>query len=211
MRVLIAEDDAVSRRVLQTMLTKWGYDLVVTCDGEEALRELEREDAPRLAILDWMMPGRDGVDICRTLRGAADSRILYILLLTAKGSKQDIIEGLEAGADDYVLKPFDPAELRARVTVGSRVVQLQSELAARVGELEDAISQIKQLQGLIPICMYCKSVRDDGDYWHGLEQYIEARSGAEFSHGVCPACYEKTVEPILEARRRRSEQNRNGV
>lgn len=197
MRILIAEDDRVSRRVLEATLTKWGYDVIVTCDGDEAWQELRSKDAPKLAILDWMMPEIDGVEVCRKVRETPHSQPTYIILLTARGRKEDIVAGLQAGADDYVTKPFDREELRARVQVGVRIVELQMSLADRVRELEDAISQIKQLQGLLPICSYCKKIRDDQNYWQQVETYITGHSEAQFSHGVCPDCYEKYVKPEL--------------
>jgi sigma-B regulation protein RsbU (phosphoserine phosphatase) len=196
-RILIAEDDRVSRRVLEATLTKWGYDVIVTCDGDEAWRELRSKGAPKLAILDWMMPEIDGVEVCRKVRETPRSQPTYIILLTARGRKEDIVAGLQAGADDYVTKPFDREELRARVQVGVRIVELQMSLADRVRELEDAISQIKQLQGLLPICSYCKKIRDDQNYWQQVETYITGHSEAQFSHGVCPDCYEKYVKPEL--------------
>lgn len=115
MRVLIAEDDSISRRMLEAFLVKWGYEVQVATEGEEAWGVLQGNDAPRLAVLDWMMPGRDGIDICRSIRQRKGRAYIYILLLTARGQKEDIVEGLEAGADDYVTKPFSPRELVARV------------------------------------------------------------------------------------------------
>jgi len=128
MKVLIAEDDSISRRMLVAFLVKWGYEVLVATEGEEAWGILQGNAAPRLAILDWMMPGRDGVEICRGVRQRKAQPYIYILLLTARGQKEDIVEGLEAGADDYVTKPFDPFELRARLRAGRRIVELQEQL-----------------------------------------------------------------------------------
>jgi sigma-B regulation protein RsbU (phosphoserine phosphatase) len=190
-RILIAEDDLVSRRLLEATLVKWGYQVTVTCDGAEAWQALQQEDAPSLAILDWMMPGLDGVTVCRQVRERKGRPYTYIILLTAKGSKEDIAAGLDAGADDYVNKPFDRRELRSRIKVGERVVALEQHLARKVDELEQALSQVRQLKSLLPICMYCKRIRDDGDYWHKIENYLHQHTGADFSHGICPECYEK--------------------
>jgi DNA-binding response OmpR family regulator len=197
MRILIAEDDPISRRVLEAALAKWGYDVVVTCDGVEAWQGLRAKDAPKLAILDWMMPGIDGITICRKARESPDPQPTYIILLTAKGRREDTVEGLQAGADDYVTKPFDREELHARVQVGVRIVELQGNLTNRVRDLEDALSQIKHLQGLLPICSYCKKIRDDQNYWQQVEKYITEHSEVQFSHGICPDCYEKFVKPEL--------------
>jgi len=191
MRILIAEDDATSRRVLKVTLTKWGYDVISFCDGTEACRVLESGDAPDLVILDWMMPGMDGPEICARLRQSIPPAQNYIILLTTRDRKEDIISGLDAGANDYITKPFDRGELRARVRVGERVVKLQSLLAARVDELQQALTHVKTLQGIIPICMHCHKVRRDQGYWQKLDAYISEHSGATFSHGLCPECLEK--------------------
>ena len=151
-----------------------------------------------MAILDWMMPGMDGTEVCRRVRQAPSTTSTYIILLTAKSSKEEVVMGLEAGADDYLIKPFDRAELRARLQVGVRVVELQRSLAERVAELEDSLARVKQLQGLLPICSYCKSVRDDQNYWQRVESYISNHSEVQFSHSICPPCYEKVVQPQLE-------------
>lgn len=198
MKILIAEDDPVSRRILEATLTRWGYELEVATDGEQAWAALRTADAPRLAILDWMMPGIDGVEICRRLREAEGDRPAYLILLTAKGEKDDIVTGLEAGANDYVTKPFDREELRARVHVGERVVSLQNSLAERVEQLQAALSEIRQLQGILPICCYCKKIRDDRKYWQQVDQYFATHMEARFSHGICPECWEKVVQPQLE-------------
>jgi phosphoserine phosphatase RsbU/P len=191
MKVLIAEDDPVSRRLLQAALIKWGYEVTVTSNGREAWEALQTREVPSLLVLDWLMPEMDGVEVCRQARQVPALKSAYILLLTSRGSKEDIVKGLEAGADDYVTKPFDHGELRARVQVGSRVVQLQSVLADRVQELEEAIASVKTLQGLLPICCYCKKIRDDGNYWHRVESYISGHANVRFSHGICPDCSDK--------------------
>ncbi len=130
MRVLAAEDNPVSQSMLRSMLTKWGYDPVIASDGAEAWRALDAEGAPRLAILDWMMPGMDGVEICRRVRAAGREPYIYLLLLTARTESQDLVEGMEAGADDYLTKPFATHELRVRLRAGRRILDLQSELVA---------------------------------------------------------------------------------
>jgi len=148
-RILIAEDDAVSRELICARLAKWGYDVVATDNGADAMNALRKTDAPRLAILDWMMPGMDGLEICRRVRDV--DRALYIIMLTARGTKENLIEGLGAGADDYLIKPFDKDELQARILVGLRVMALQATLAERVKELEWASAEIRQLRLQIPL------------------------------------------------------------
>jgi diguanylate cyclase (GGDEF)-like protein len=128
MRILIADDSLVSRRLLQAMLVKWGYEVVTTEDGDAAWEELRRADAPRMALLDWMMPGQNGVDVCRSLRKLRPEPYTYILLLTAKDAKESVVEGLESGADDYLTKPFNPQELKARIRVGLRLLELEDNL-----------------------------------------------------------------------------------
>jgi two-component system, cell cycle response regulator len=135
-RVLIAEDDATSRMLLERMLTNWGYEVTVTRDGGEAMRALSADDSPRLAILDWMMPVMDGVDLCRSLRELETQQPPYIILLTSLAEKESLVAGLEAGANDYVRKPYDPDELRARVEVGRRFVELHGQLAEARRALE---------------------------------------------------------------------------
>jgi DNA-binding response OmpR family regulator len=194
MKILIAEDDSVSRRLLQAALAKWGYRVLVAADGQEAWQILQQEPPPSLLILDWLMPGMDGVEICRKVRALPAYQSAYIILLTGKTSKEDVINGLDAGADDYVTKPFDPGELRARVSVGVRVAQLQLNLAERVRELEAALAQVKTLSGMLPICASCKKIRDDKGYWTQIESYIRHHSEAEFSHGFCPDCAKRWME-----------------
>jgi len=197
-RVLIAEDDAVSRRILETLLGKWGYDVLTTLDGEAAWTILQQPDAPLLAILDVMMPGIDGVEICRRVRQLETRIPPYLILLTAKHGVREVVNGIEAGADDYLTKPYDSDELRVRLQVGARIVELQAKLAERVTELQEALEQVRQLKGILPICSYCKKIRKDHDYWQNVENYFADHSDLEFSHGICPACYETTVKKQLE-------------
>jgi two-component system cell cycle response regulator len=133
MKILIAEDDVTSRLILENMLTKWGYDVVSTTDGNDAWEKLQEEDAPRLLILDWMMPGIEGIEICRRIRenSKSEDQYTYVTLLTAKESKENIVTGMEAGADDYITKPFDMHELRVRVRAGERIVPLTGVLNRR--------------------------------------------------------------------------------
>jgi two-component system, cell cycle response regulator len=128
LKILIADDSLVSRHLLEATLRKWGYEVVVACDGEQALALLQTEDAPAVAILDWMMPGITGLEVCRRVRQRAREPYTYILLLTSKSQKEDLIEGMEAGADDYITKPFDQHELQVRLRAGTRLVDLQAEL-----------------------------------------------------------------------------------
>jgi len=199
-QILIAEDHYVSRHLLERNLSNWGFSVVSAEDGEAALKILAADNAPPIAILDWMMPKLDGVEVCQRVRALKDRPYVYLLLLTAKSQKEEVAAGLEAGADDYVIKPFDPDELRARLKVGQRVVNLERTLARKITDLEQAIADVRKLKELLPICMYCKSVRDDKDYWHQIEEYIHSETGTDFTHGVCPKCLTK-LQKKLDAKR----------
>ena len=199
MRALIAEDNPTTRLLLGSTLSEWGYEVIATSDGDEAWQELQQENAPQLILLDWKMPGMDGIEVCRKLRELPAAQAAHVILVTARGGKEDIVAGLEAGANDYITKPFEPSELRARLQAGARIVELQKNLADRVRELESALTRVKQLQGLLPICAYCKKIRDDKNYWQQVEAYISSHSEAQFSHGICPDCHERVVKPELEA------------
>lgn len=189
--VLIADDEGLVRGLLRAALAPAGYDLVEVTDGAAAWDILAREEAPPLAILDWMMPGLTGVEVCRRVRARARPIPPYLILLTSRDRTEDIVAGLQAGADDHIAKPFAPEELRARVQVGARVVALQHGLAERVHALEAALGRVKRLQGLLPICAWCKRVRNDQNYWQQVESYVAERTDARFSHGICPECREK--------------------
>jgi len=197
-RILIAEDDRVSRRLLEARLLKDGHEVVLAEDGAQAWEALQKDPSILLAILDWNMPGLTGPEICQSVRQIQTDQPPYLILLTSRDTREDIVSGLQAGANDYVTKPFDFDELRARVQVGERVIQLQKSVADHVKELENALANVKMLQGLLPICLYCKKIRDDQNYWQQLDKYVAEHTKARFSHGICPECYEKVVKPELD-------------
>jgi DNA-binding response OmpR family regulator len=188
MRVLIADDDPVLRHALKSHVASWHYKAVVVSNGVEAWQALQQPDAPPLAVIDWNMPGVDGVDLCRDVRATPALASMYVILLTGNQDQQDVVAGLESGADDYITKPFHWDELRARLRIGSRIVGLQQALASRVHELQQALGNVKRLSGLLPICAYCKRIRNNQDYWMQVERYLAEHSEAEFSHGICPDC-----------------------
>lgn len=195
MRILIAEDDSTSRLMLAAILEKQGYEVIEAVDGIAAMNALQQNNAPRLAILDWLMPGLDGLEVIRRIRVLHTEHKPYLIMLTSMGAKNNIITGLDAGANDYLTKPFDPDELHARIEVGRRFVELQNELienreqlADKVVKLSSALEQIKTLRGIVPICSNCKKIRNDEGYWQQVEVYVRNHSEAEFTHGICPEC-----------------------
>ncbi|MEI6243586.1 MAG: response regulator transcription factor [Acidobacteriota bacterium] len=189
-RVLIVDDDVTSRTMLRVMLSMSSYEVVEAADGAAAVEIMRHPDAPRLVILDWLMPKMDGPEVIRELRATPTTRPPYIVMLTTMSSKADIVAGLKAGANDYLTKPFDPGELRARIEVGRQLLDAQETLAAKIEELRHALDHIKTLRGVVPICAWCKKIRDDEGYWKQLESYIRDHTEAEFSHGICPTCAE---------------------
>jgi DNA-binding response OmpR family regulator len=199
MKILVAEDDAVTRKILVVTLERLGWDVIQVEDGEaawQAFETLKGKDAPEMAVLDWMMPGVEGIEICRRLRTTPGFELVYVILVTSRGGKEDLSYGLAAGANDYITKPFDPVELQARVRVGERMVRLQRSLAARVTEVEAALAHVQRLQGLLPICSYCKKVRNEANYWEQVESYLSAHSDLDFTHSICPQCTEKMMKEI---------------
>lgn len=157
MKILIAEDDNITRTLLERKLTEWGYEVVSTVDGNEAWKELQRTDAPKLVVLDWMMPGIDGVEVCRRLRQVETNLPAYVIFLTARDDNKDIVEGLDTGADDYITKPFERNELRSRINVGHRIIELQTSLLEK-----------EKLQGVIEMA---------GSVCHEMNQPIQVISG----------------------------------
>ena len=200
-RVLIADDDLTSRAMLAAMLAKSGYEIVEAMDGAEALAIMRLSDAPGLVVLDWLMPEMDGPEVLRNIRAIPTDRAPFVVMLTTKTSKADIVAGLQAGANDYLTKPFDADELRARLAVGQQLLEARDALAAKVTELRHALDQIKTLRGVVPICAWCKKIRDDEGYWKQLESYMREHTEAEFSHGICPTCADNFSDQIKRATR----------
>lgn len=198
MKVLVADDDPVVRCRVEGALHSWGYPVVTVGDGASAAVQLLAPDGPSLAIIDWGMPGANGLEVCRQVRAAALDAPPYLIVLTARAEKGDLITGLSSGADDFMVKPFEEDELQARVRVGERIVNLQTRLNDQVAQLKNSLAQVKLLHGLLPICCYCKRIRDGHDYWQQVEAYISSHSEAHFSHTFCPECYERHVRPELE-------------
>jgi CheY-like chemotaxis protein len=182
MKILIAEDDRDSRQLLGILLQQGGHEVVEAENGLQAW-ETFTNDTFSLIISDWRMPGLDGVELCRRIRSAGDAHYAYVILLTALKGKTNYLEAMRAGADDFISKPYDPDELNARLRVAERILHL--------------LEHVKKLEGVLPTCMYCKRIRDDGNRWVGMEQYISQRTEASFSHGVCPTCYDDIVQPEL--------------
>lgn len=172
MKVLVAEDDSVSSYVLAARVRKMGHEVLTAADGASAWDIYQREH-PRLVITDWMMPGMDGLELTRRIR-SVEGTYTYVILLTALSGKEKYFEGMQAGADDFVTKPLEPQGLQARLQVAERVVNLQHD--------------VHQLEGLLPICSYCKRIRDAEDHWHPLESYVGAKTETAFEQTLCPEC-----------------------
>jgi sigma-B regulation protein RsbU (phosphoserine phosphatase) len=192
-RIVIADDDLVTSRRLRGLAESWGYDVITTTDGPSTLAVLENPDAPRLLLLDWEMPGIDGLGVCQQIRQRPDGQHAYVIMLTARGEHADMVTGFAAGVDDFLVKPFDADELRSRLKAGARIVDLQLQLAANVSELTAALASVKTLKGMLPICGYCKSIRDDSNYWHTVETYVAEHADVAFSHGICPTCLDTAL------------------
>jgi DNA-binding response OmpR family regulator len=172
-KVLIADDDAISGLALAAKLKKLGHEVIVTKNGRDAWYAY-RTNNPQIVITDWIMPVVDGPDLCRMIRADARVQYTYIIMLTASESKDNYIAGMNAGADDFVTKPFDAEGLKARLRVAERVLNLQST--------------VDQLEGLLPICSYCKKIRDGNNAWQPVEDYVEHRTDTSFEHALCPDC-----------------------
>lgn len=190
MRVLVAEDEPSSRLRVAESLARIGCEVRSVADGSEAWRVLEQPDSPSLAILDWGMRGLDGLEICRRVRRRVDARYVYIILLTTRCDQEDRLAGLEAGADDFLCKPCSASDLGARVRVGERILHLEGRLDGKIHELETALVDVRRLQGEIPICLRCKSVRADHDTWQRVESSIEDDCEATFTQSLCGRCLE---------------------
>ena len=183
--VLVVDDDAVSSSQLGALAKAAGYDVKTAQNGREAWELLQLARIP-IVISDWYMPEMDGPELCRRIRARVRDPYVYFILVTARGGKQQYLAGMEAGADDFIAKPVDPDELRARLKVAERILGLRKEL--------------EQLEVLLPICSYCKRIRNDKEEWEPLERYIEQHFERLVTHSICPDCYEKHVQPQLDRR-----------
>jgi phosphoserine phosphatase RsbU/P len=181
LRILIADDDAPARRFLQSALRKLDHECILAADGREAW-EAYQHAAPSIVLADWIMPRLSGIELCRRIRADARPRYTYVILVTALTGKGSYLEGMEAGADDFVTKPFDLDEMAARLRVARRIIGLQGE--------------IRQLQGLLPVCSYCRRIRDENT-WTTLEDYVAARTDVMLSRCICPDCYHARIGPEM--------------
>jgi len=197
MTVLVADDHDVNRKLLRTLLSAEGHEVLEAANGQDALEILHEARGPMVGLIDWEMPLVEGIEVCRQTRAINSTIPLFLILVTVRDTKRDVVAGLQAGANDYITKPFDKTELLARVKIGSQMVELQQALTERVAELNQALISVKQLSGLLPICSYCKKIRDDQNYWQQVEAYVGKHSEARFSHSICPSCYEDIVKPEM--------------
>ena len=189
MTILLAEDDSATREILAAQLRKLGHTVHCAPDGEEGWAHFQTRK-PDIVITDWMMPRANGLELCRRVRSAGLPAYTYLIILTALDRKVGYIEGMAAGADDFVTKPCDIVELTVRLRAAERVLGLQRE--------------VDHLKRLLPICPRCKRIRDEHDRWQPVEAYVGRVTDAQFSHGVCPECHEKFLKPQLEAARKKA-------
>jgi sigma-B regulation protein RsbU (phosphoserine phosphatase) len=176
MKILIAEDDPVASKILQRALESYGHDVVLTANGEEAWTVFDREPV-RLVVSDWLMPGLDGLDLCKKIRNRDKTAYTYFILLTSQETRPENYEiATAAGVDDFLTKPLDRPTIQMRLRVAERILKFTTE--------------IRQLKDLIPICAYCRKVRNDDNYWQMVETYINEHTGSSFTHGICPSCVE---------------------
>lgn len=184
MKILAVEDDAVARAVLRKALQRLGHDVIEATDGQEALTRLQAEPV-RVVVSDWMMPNVDGLQLCQRLRARAGSEYVYFILITANSADStNRIAAADAGVDDFLSKPLNIEELWMRLRVAERILRFAT--------------QVQQLEEMLPICSYCKKIRDDQNYWQQMEGYINERTGSEFSHSVCPDCMTSVVQPEMD-------------
>jgi DNA-binding response OmpR family regulator len=181
--VLVVDDDPVSSAQFGALARAAGYNVSLAQNGRDAWDLLQIARVP-IVISDWYMPEMDGPELCRRIRARTREPYVYFILVTSRGGKQQYLAGMEAGADDFIAKPVDPDELRARLTVAERILGLRHEL--------------QQLEVLLPICSYCKRIRNEREEWESLDRYLERRFDAQLSHGICPECYAKYMQPQLD-------------
>lgn len=192
MKILIAEDEFTTRMMVQVCLENWGYKVESVTDGEKAWAIMEKADAPHIAILDWEMPGLDGVEVCRRVKEKDVENPPYVILLTGRDSNTDIVRGFDAGADDYMTKPFNDDELRARVRVAERLVRTQHSLSESVLELKEALNQLELFENCVEVCDSCKKILSPYDgSWHSFKDIVENGADPRFVINICPRCHDK--------------------
>ncbi len=191
----MVDDVPKNLQVLGNILSKEGYKISAALNGEQALKILQKAK-PDLILLDIMMPGLSGYDVLEKIRADETVRDIPVIFLTAKTEKEDIIQGIEMGAMDYVTKPFNSTELLARVNNHIELKLARDKLQHMNQELRSALDQIKTLKGLVPICANCKKIRDDDGFWQEVEHYISAHTEADFSHGICPDCMKELYPQV---------------
>lgn len=198
--ILVVDDNPQNLQLVAGLLSEsYGCDLCFATGGAEAL-EVVAAVTPDLILLDVNMPGMDGYQVCYALRAADATREIPVIFLTAQRDSDFIARGFEAGGTDYVVKPFESRELLARVHVQLELKLKRDELQRRNAELEEALGRIKRLEGIIPICMHCKKIRDEDSSWQQLEQYFSEHSDALFSHGICPECFDEQMKILKSAK-----------
>ncbi len=190
-RILIAEDHDSARGALENLLTWRGFSVVIATNGDEALKALAAPDGPSIALLDWEMPGMTGVEICRKIRNRHLDRYIYLIIITGREGEEDIAKAMAAGADDFIRKPFGVIEVIARLRTGQRTLKLERSLTSHIAEMERTHLTRRRGVSLLPICSYCKKIRDESGKWQDIETYIEKQIGMELTHGICPECMEK--------------------
>ncbi len=188
MKILIAEDEYTTRLMVQVSLENWGYSVNSVADGKEAWEILKKPEAPDVAILDWEMPEVDGLELCKRIKDLRRTNPIYVILLTGRDSQKDILQGFDAGADDYMTKPFNDDELRARVRVAEKMVTIQSSLSQSVDELKSALDMVDTLQGSVPVCNRCQKIEGENQNWFTLNECINERFDMRFIPELCPEC-----------------------
>lgn len=193
-RIILAEDHDNTREALRVLLERKGFEVTAVASADEAATALIAADGPSIGVIDWMLPKGNGLDVCRLVRAAEVPHYVYLIIITGRDGEEDVALALAAGADDFIRKPCNASELVARVRTGQRIVELERTLAGRIEELQQALERVHHLNRLLPICMYCKKIRDDTDYWREIEEYIHTHSGTDFTHGICPTCMQNLLE-----------------
>lgn len=196
-KVHIVEDDKTTRRLLENVTSVLGYDLVSYEDGQQAWDAFQI-NRPEIVISDWMLPGKDGLELCRGLRTSMKEHYTYFMLVTAQQRSRPNLElAIDAGVDDFLKKPISSEEIWNRLRVAERILNFTH--------------QVRRLESLIPICCYCKKVRHDGDLWEQIEQYVNERTGADFTHSICPKCMDTHVRPQMESYKKSLADRKNSV